>query len=709
MLLPAVSRRTLMIGGGAGLGLIVAFLAWPARQGSPLRPGAKESVFGPYLRISTDGQVTLAIPQVETGQGISTGLAQIVADELGAAWEKMAVEPAPQGPAYANGIFASEYKLTTRVTAGSTSIRAFEQPLREAAAVARTLLCGAAAERWNVNSAECDTGDGFVMHEGKRLGFGEVAAEAAVQRPPDRPALRTVESRKLAGEPLPRLDLPAKSDGSLRFTSDVRLPRMIFASVRLAPPDGRLIGFSKDKAKGQKGLIDLVVRDRWIAALGQSWWAADQALSRAAPRFSARQTGSISDQMADLMDGGKARRIFERGDYAGATSGSTPLAATYSIAPTPHHSLEAPTAVARFADGKLEVWAGTQIPDMARSAAAKAGGIAEERVTLYAMPVGDGSGSAFDLQAVSIAVELAGLSKRPVSLAYPPATAQNQEMVRPPMLAKMSALPAQDGALRSWSARIVGMAGLEASLARASGDELPKFEPRGAEPPSRIPAVRIDAIDAALPIRTGYMRGGDAASLTFATESFIDEMARAQGAEPLAYRVGLLGGSPRLAQALMTAAAIGGWDGGAPGSNLGLACASLFGSNIGLLAEATIGGDQRITVSRLVAAVDAGRIINPNLVRQQIEGGLLAALAAAVVPAPEYVAGMPRAVPMRGKQFERLHEVPKIEIELIQSDEESGGVSGLGMAVLAPAVANALAAGTGRRLRNLPFDTMSGA
>ena len=195
--------------------------------------------------------------------------------------------------------------------------------------------------------------------------------------------------------------------------------------------------------------------------------------------------------------------------------------------------------------------------------------------------------------------------------------------------------------------------------------------------------------------------------LTFVAESFIDEMARAQGAEPLAYRVGMLGGSPRLAQALMTAARIGGGDGGAPGSNRGLACASLFGSNIGLLAEATRGSDQRIQVSRLVAAVDAGRIVNPNLVRQQIEGGLLAALAMAVVPTPEYVGGMPRAAPLGGKPFERLKDVPKIEIELIRSDEESGGVSGLGTAVLAPAVANAVAAGTGRRLRNLPFDPMA--
>ena len=707
MKLPAVSRRTLMIGGGAGVGLIVAFLAWPRREGSPLRPGPNERVFGPFLKIGTDGRVTLAVPQVETGQGIWTGLAQIVADELGAAWETMAVEPAPHGAAYVNGMIAHDYGVRTRITAGSSSIRAFEQPLREAAAIARAMLCEAAADRWGVSAAECDTDGGLVVHEGKRIGLGEIAADAARLTPPEFAPLRPAGAGKLAGEPLPRLDLPAKSDGSLRFAADVRLPRMIFASLRLAPPGGRLSGFSRDAARRQQGVIDLVVRDGWLAALGETWWAADHALTRAIPRFIGPEGADINARLAELLETGEAERIFEQGDYAGATSGATPLAATYSIAPTPHRSLEARSAVARFTGDRLEVWAGTQIPDLARTAAARAGGIGESDVTFYPMPVGDGSGSALSLEAISIAVELARHTGRPVSLAFPPATAQNQDAVRPAMLARLSALPSPDGTLRSWSARIVGMAGLESAI--AGGENAAHFRPNGAEPPYGVPAMRIDAIDAGLPVRTGYMRGDSEAMVTFATESFVDELARKIGAEPLAFRIGLLGGAPKLAQAVMTAAKIGGWDGGAPGSNMGLACASLYGSHIGLLAEASIGPDQRVRVSRLVAAVDAGRIVNPSLVRQQVEGGLLAALASAVVPAPEYVSNMPRAMPMRSRGFERLSEVPKIEVELIQNDEEPGGVSGLGMAVLAPAVANAIAAGTGRRLRNLPFEPMSAA
>ena len=703
--MPGVDRRTLLIGGGAGVGLVVAFLAWPRREGSPLRPADGEGVLGPYLRIAPDGRTTLAVPQVEVGQGIWTGLAQIAADELGAAWEMMSVEPAPSAPIYANRLIATEYRLSTRVTAGATSVRAFEAPLREAAATARAMLCAEAADRWGVSAAECDTDSGFVTHEGKRLGFGVIAAGAGGRKPLQTAPLRAPGTGKLAGQPLPRLELPAKSDGTLRFAGDVRLPRMLFASARIAPPGGRLEGHRP----GDHG-ARIVRREGWIAAVGETHWAADRALTRAAPRFSgpaSADRAAIDARLAELMDGGKAERLFERGDYEAVTSESRPLAATYSIAPAPHHSLEPPAAAARFTGDRLEVWAATQIPDLARAAAARAAGMGEREVTLYPMPIGDGSGRAVELEAIEIAVALAREAGRPVSLTLPPATAQNQDPGRAPMLARLSALPTPEATLSSWSARIVGASGLGSSLARAVAGPVPTFAPVAATPPYGIGAIRIDAVSAELPIRAGYMRGGEAAPIIFATESFIDELARALGAEPLAFRIGMLGGAPRLAAVLTTAATIGGWDGGARGSSMGLACASLDGSHIALLAEAGLGPDQRVKVSRLVAAVDAGRIVNPNLVRQQVEGGLLAALAAATVPAPEFVAGMPRAMPMRGRGFERLHEVPQVEVELIRSNEASGGVSGLGMAVLAPAVANAIAAATGRRLRDLPFDPMA--
>ena len=234
-----------------------------------------------------------------------------------------------------------------------------------------------------------------------------------------------------------------------------------------------------------------------------------------------------------------------------------------------------PTILRTHTGGEKRVAAaGETVGAVIRDLEANYSGISEREVALYPMPVGDGSGSAIEVGAVVIAVELAKHSGRPVSLSLPPATAQNHDAVRSPMTARLAALPAPDGTIAAWSARIAGAPGLDASLARASGKPIPAFAPKGATPPYGSAAIRTEVVDAGLPIRTGYMRGGDEAMVTFATESFVDEMARALGAEPLAYRIGLLGGAPRLARAITTAAAIGGWDGGAPGSGVAPTVAS---------------------------------------------------------------------------------------------------------------------------------------
>jgi isoquinoline 1-oxidoreductase beta subunit len=219
-----------------------------------------------------------------------------------------------------------------------------------------------------------------------------------------------------------------------------------------------------------------------------------------------------------------------------------------------------------------------------------------------------------------------------------------------------------------------------------------------------MPNVAVDAVAVPLPFAAGYMRGYPESALAFATESFIDDLARTMGSEPLAYRMGMLSGSPRLARCLATAAALGGWDGGGPGSNLGLACASAFGSHIALLAEASVGTDQRLAVHRLVAGVDCGRMTNIGLVRQQVESGLLWALGQATAASPEFAGGMAIAAPLG---LPRIRGTPDIRVELVASAAAPGGLSGLPATVLAPALANAIAAGSGVRMRNLPFDPAS--
>ena len=282
-----IDRRTLLIGGGAGVGLIVAYSLWPRGGRTGVARGMPESTFGSYVKVARDGRVTVTVPQAETGQGVWTALPQIVADELGAAWATVAVEPAPLDKAYANPLANEQgWPKGAQITADATSVRAFERPLREAAAVARTMLVGAAADRWNISPNECEAADGFVINGARTFTFGELAEEAASRPLPLKPELRPAAKSRLIGQPLQRLDGPAKANGSLRFAADVRLPNMLFAAVRIAPPGGRLRSYKREVIGRVPGVRHVAARDQWIAIVADSGWIAEQALKAADPTFS---------------------------------------------------------------------------------------------------------------------------------------------------------------------------------------------------------------------------------------------------------------------------------------------------------------------------------------------------------------------------------------------------------------------------------------
>ena len=317
----------------------------------------------------------------------------------------------------------------------------------------------------------------------------------------------------------------------------------------------------------------------------------------------------------------------------------------------------------------------------------------------------------FDSDVDRIAIALAKSVGRPVQLTLSQSASQNHDHVAPGALARPAALPGAGGITTAWSMRVATADGFGASLARLAGEDAPTKLDRtaldGAIPPYSIPNVRIESIRADLPFSSGYMRGSPQREFAFFTESFVDELARAAGMEPLGFRMSMLGNNGRLARCLQAATRLAQWDGGGAGSTMGLAGASAFGSHIGLVATASIGADQRVEVHRLVAAVDCGSVINSSLVTQQIEAGLIWALAQATVSAPEWVAGMPRARPIGGIDLRRLGGAPQIVVEIIPSSDPPGGVSGLGTLPLAPAVANAIHAGSGKRMRALPFDPMA--
>jgi isoquinoline 1-oxidoreductase subunit beta len=700
-----LDRRTVLIGGGAGVGLVVGFALWPRGLGSDLATNRGEKAFGNYIKIARNGRVTVAVPQVETGQGIWTALPQIVADELGAAWEAVGVEPAPITKAYANPLAEEQgWPRGLRITAGSTSVRAFEQPLREAAAIARMMLVGAAADRWGVDPKDCDAADGFVINRARTFTFGELAEEAADRSPPRNPQLRRSARGRLMGKPLQRLDGPAKSDGSLRFAGDVRLAGMLFASVRMAPPGGTLRSFEREAIKGAPGVRHVSSTDRWAAVVADSWWAAERALKAAGPVFTAPVTPpDMRAVFDDALGNGEAEELFSRGDYDATVRGLRALAATYYVAPSQHLGLEPVSATARATGDLVELWVPTQAPGLAQAAAGNA--------ALYPMAIGEPGGRALECEAAPIAIALARELKRPVQVTLSHSASQNHDPVAPGALARMTALPAQGGLIAAWQMRVATADGVGAALARLQGTSEPSQRKAldGASPPYSVPNLRVEAVRAALPFAAGYMRGSPQREMCFFTESFMDELARAEGMEPLAFRMSMLGQDARLARCLQGAARLAQWDGGAPGSTMGIAGCSAFGSHIGLVASASIGDGQQVEVHRLVAAVDCGRVVNPGLVQQQIQGGLLWALAQATIPSPEWIAGMPRARPVGALGLPRIGNAPEIAVEIIPSSDAPGGVSGLGTTVLAPAVANAIFAGAGKRMRSLPFDPMSAA
>lgn len=732
-----IGRRTLLIGGGAGVGLLVAWAAWPRTYLPNLTAGPGESLFGAWLKIGTQGQVMVAVPQCEEGQGVYTAFAQIVADELGADWKMVGVEPAPLNPLYANPLGAETLFETalaplpdaprrthaTRtglmLTGGSTSVRSFEDQLRRAGAGARALLCKAAARRWGVDWTACTTINGEVVQGGNRLSFGALAAGAASEALPRDVPLRSDPDNRLSGKKLPRLDAPAKVDGSASFAADIRLPGMVYASI-LQGPTGETALVKLDRAAADKipGMLSVVTTDRWVAAVANNWWAANRAIDAMRPRFKTPDTvinsDTIDQALGDALDGDGVR-MAEAGDLAADFRGARLVSAEYRVGLALHAALEPMTCTAAYIDGRLSLWLPTQAPGLARAAAAKVAGIEESAVTVHPALAGGSFGAKLESDVAAQAALLAVKIGRPVQLTWPRGEDFRQDRFRPAAAGRLTAKLDAQGRISGWLAKIAapetgrelatrllgGDPAAEAGLRLASRGDASAVA--GAEPVYGIANRAIDHHPAAIGVPTGYWRSGAHSYTAFFTESFLDELAHQAGQEAVSFRMAMLGHAPRLARCLQIAAQLGGWQGGQPGSGQGIACHSLRGSHIAVMAEASLTGDRRVKVERLVAAVDCGRVINPDLVAQQIEGGLIFGMAAAIGGATGFTENVADVREITELLLPTLATAPDITVEIVPSQAEPGGVSEIGVPAVAPAIANALQAATGTRFRRLPL------
>ena len=750
------SRRGLLAGAAVGGGLLVAWGLWPRDYGVPLTPGRGEWAFGAWLKLARDGVLTVAVPQLEMGQGITTLIPQIVAAEMGADWRQVAVEPAPVSGAYANLPLAAKWAplwmpfasgladepgdlLTRRwageggfmATADGTSLAAYEGPAREAAAAARGMLCMAAAERWGVTWEECEAQGGLVLHGKKSLTFAALAEDAARFDPPDPPPLRPApygEAASLAGAEqavaYPRLDLPAKVDGSYPFAGDVRLPGMLYAAIRHGPiGDTKLTKIDQAAAAKVPELRQVIQARGWIAVVADTWWAAEKALTALAPvwRTEGRADSAAIDRRLDeALTRGEASRIATRGEGDGGL-GAPNATHRYEIAPATHATLETASATARFSGGRLELWLASQAPAQAKAAAGKAVGLSAADVVLYPMA----AGGSFDRRlehdhAIEVAV-IAQAVGAPVQLIW----SRWQEMVagrpRAPLACLASAWTGPDGTptalrlrvampatVREFGARLFGnKTALAARELAGAGPDPLAFE--GALPPYAIPAVAIDHVPVDVGLPSGRLRGNAHGYLAFVVESFIDELASRVGREPLSFRMAMLGADPRLAECLQRAARVAQWDGGAGRSGNGLACWRIGDpasggpvARIACVATARA-GEGGVRVERLTAVVDLGRVVNLDIARQQVEGGLVFGTSLATGSSLTYAKGLPTGSRLAGLALPTLADCPAIAVEIVPGDGPPADPGEIGAAIAPPAIANALHSATGLRLRRLPL------
>ena len=757
-----VSRRGLLIGAAAGGGVLVAYSLSPRRYPLPLDPASGETAYNAWIKLDRDGVLSVAVPQCEMGQGITTLLPQIVAVELGADWRQVAVEPAAISPAYANPVLAARWAplwagvtkpfadtpdatLATRfaerealmVTADGTSLAAYEAPARAAAAAVRSMLAQAAAERWDVAWEECEARNGFILHgqgkQQKRLSFAALSIEAAGFDPPDPPVLRPEPAHErpgaAAGADAPqftRLDAPAKVDGSFAFAGDVRLPGLVYAAIAHGPiGDATLADFDEKAAAGIIGLVRVVRTTRWLAAVATNWWAADRALAALAPRF--RVTGGIDSARIDAaldaaLRQGEAERVVEAGDPDTVIGEKASLVARYDVAPALHATIETSTATARITGGRIELWLASQAPEQARRAVAHALEVSQAEVVVYPMAAGGSFDRRLEHEIAIEAASIARLVQRPVQLIY----SRHQEMLRgwprTPVAALLHARTVDGGGIAALRTRIAVPSTTREFAARlfdratplealdAAEDTSDPLALEGARVPYAIPHFALDRVGVRIGLPTARLRGNAHGYTAFFTESFIDELAHAARREPLSYRIEMLGGDLRLAACLTAAARLGQWGGGFEASGEGLACHRIDdpagrtegGGRIAVIATAR--RDERgVRVDRLAVVADIGRILNLDIARQQIEGGLVFGLGLALGAATGYARGLPDSSRLASLDLPLLGDCPKMAVDFIDSDAPPFDPGELGVVAVAPAVANALFSATGVRFRRLPL------
>lgn len=747
-----LSRRGFLLAGAAvGGGLLVGCGVPTPRErlGKPdaLPVQGGEVALNGWVKIDTDGRVTVAVPRAEMGQGVMTALPMLLAEELDARWEDVQVVHAPVARIYANATlllnvlpFTSDddsllarvarssvqrvgYMLSLQVTGGSSSVRDAWGPMRTAGATARAMLVQAAAQRWGVPPSQCRVEAGRVVQAatGASLGFGELAQAAAALSPPSDVPLKDPAQFKLIGRSMPRKDIPGKVDGSAQFGIDVRLPGLVYAAIAQPPVFGAQVS-KVDGAQALKrpGVLKVLQIPQGVVVVANSWWRAQKALADVQITYAPSPNDTLSSKdIAQSFEQALASQegsgFTSKGDVDAALKAAPRvIESRYSVPYLAHATMEPMNCTAQWhadgaSKGQLSVWVGTQVPSLVKWKAAQAAGIDTDQVNLNQLYLGGGFGRRLETdmveQAVAIAKQLDG---QPVKLLWSREEDMQHDVYRPAALSVFKAALDEKGQATAWSNRVVSPSVGRGTTARllpwAAADSPDKNQIEGAfDIPYSFAHVSVRQLRPFNAVPVGSWRSVGHSYNAFFTECFVDELAHAAGQDPVAYRSALLSAHPRHKAVLALAAAKSGWGQPLPvGHARGVALHESFGSICAQVAEVSIDGDQ-VRVHRVTCALDCGVVVNPDTVDAQLQSAIVYGLSAALFGEITLANGRVEQSSFPNYPVVQMAHMPRIDTHIVPSTQPPGGVGEPGTPPIAPAVANAVFVLKGQRVRALPI------
>ena len=705
------SRRGFLKTSGAAA-LVIGF-ALPAATGRALAAN-DGAVFSPnaWLRITPDNRVTVVCGSAEMGQGVLTAIPMLLAEELDADWSKVSVEQAPVDKAYNNPMFGMQ------ATGGSTTVRAHWEPLRKAGAAAREMLVAAAAAQWKLDAASLRTDKGMVIApNGKKLSYGALVAAASTQAVPDKPTLKDRKDFKILGQPLKRLDTPGKTNGRAKYGIDAQVPGMLVAVMARAPmPGAKPAGMNEAAAKAVKGVQQVITIPHGVAVLASGYWAARKGRDALDVKWDLGahadlSTAKVTAMLTEGADYGEAVAT-DAGNVRDAAAGSATTVDALYEAPYLAHACMEPmncTAWVKGAgdDATVEIWAGTQSQGPAQGILAQVAQATPAKVKVNTLMLGGGFGRRFAPDFTIDATLLSKISGKPVKLIYSREDDMAAGYYRPASVARFAGA-VDDKGMPTFLKVGVG----SPSIMAASGfmkipeSGVDEFAMEGIKDhPYDIDNQRITYGRREPGPQVWFWRSVGHSQNIFFMEGFIDELAVAAKKDPFEFRRALMSKQPRYKGVLEAAAEKAGWGQPLPaGVYRGIAVAQSFGSYVAEVAEVSVGADGTPKVHRVVAAVDCGQTVNPEIIRRQIESAIVYGLSAALYGKLTIKDGKVEQGNFNDYQVLRMNEMPKVEVHILPSNEGPGGIGEPGTPPIAPAVVNAIFAATGKRLRSLPID-----